>query len=114
MLPSQLAKQVIEVLAPGERFDYGKKRADWANPIVARRILGCSVQPGESSEIVEGREATIWDYKVFAPLNCGVKADDRVRWRGEEFRVVAQPVKWVDPTSRGLSHVTFQLTASKG
>lgn len=113
-LPNQLATETLEVLAPSMRVDYGREVPDWSEPAVTATVTGCAVQPEQATEVLDGREATVWRYRAWAPPSAPVAATSRVRWRGTVYRVVGEPQLWVDPTVRDLDHLTFTLTASRG
>ena len=114
MLPANLATQTLRILAPGMRLDYGREVPDWDNPIVVGKVEHCSVQPEQATEIIDGREATVWRMRVWAPLDAPVTSASHVRWRDADYRVAGEVLPWVDPTSRGLDHITFTITAWKG
>lgn len=114
MLPNRIATESIKVLAPSVRTDYGKQIDDWAHPVVAAVVGHCSVQPEQSTEIIDGREATVWRMRVWAPPGAPVTATSRIGWRGQVYRVVGHVLPWIDPTAQGLDHITFTMTASEG
>lgn len=114
MLPSMLATETIAVLAPGVRLDYGRQVADWSQPTVEATVDGCVVQPEQTTEIIDGREAAVWVLRVWAPPGTPVGAASRVRWRGTDYRVVGEPQLWADPTSHDLDHLTFTITTTRG
>lgn len=114
MLPTQLATETLHLLTPGQRIDYGRPIPDWANPTVADAIERCSVQPEQATEVIDGREATVWRLRVWAPFGAPVTATSRLRWRGTDYRVIGKPQPWIDPTGTGLDHVTFQIETSEG
>ena len=114
MLPANLATQTLHLLKPGTRLDYGRPADNWSTPTVGEAITGCSVQPEQSTEIIDGREATVWRMRVWAPPEAPVTATSRIRWRGIDYRVVGQVLPWVDPTGTGLDHITFVMIASEG
>lgn len=114
MLPATLARETLHLLIPAHRTDYGRLIDDWTNPTIGEAIAGCSVQPEQSTEILDGREATVWRMRVWAPPEAPVTATSRIRWRGTDYRVVGEVMAWIDPTSTGLDHITFTMTSSKG
>lgn len=59
-------------------------------------ITGCSIQPGSSSEDVNGRDQVITDLSAFLPAGTDITSTDRVRWQGVDYAVHGQPQRWAD------------------
>ena len=114
MLPPGIAVETIQVLAAGEYTSYGQTHQDWTSPAVAATVEGCSVQPQATVELLDGRLATTQQLQVWAPIDAPIGTKNRVRWRGADWRISGDIMPWHDPTGRGLDHIAFTITATKG
>lgn len=107
MLPSY-ARQVVTRVRPAWVEDaHGNQVKDWEN---ADRVTvaGCSVQPGETREELDGREAVSTRWTVFAPPGSDFRATDGVEVEGRLYAVNGEPQRWSSPTGR-LDHVVLTL-----
>jgi len=114
MLPSEIATETIQVLEAAEYTSYGQTSQDWTKPTVSATVSGCSVQPQQTVEVLDGRLATTQQLQVWAPLDAPVGPRNRIRWRGVDWRITGDVLPWHDPTGRDLSHVTFTVTSTRG
>lgn len=109
MLPS-FANDEITVVRPTWTTDARNvRRADYGAGAGRTPVVGCSVQPGASPELVAaGRTTTTIRYTVYAPPSVDVEAADAVEYRGKLYAVDGEPLR--QPSATGaLDHVFLLL-----
>lgn len=88
---------------------YGNTVLSWDNPATAE-IVGVSLQPSETTEIVEDRQVTISAFRLYAPPTADILATDRIEYQGTVYEVAAQPQKWPDPfVPDAIDHIEVAL-----
>jgi len=107
MLPS-FANDTLTVLRPTTAEDaHGEGVANWATASETT-VRNCSVQPGPSQEFLASRDTVSIDYTAFVPPSSDVRATDRIRYEGDTYTVVGQPLKWNSPLG-SLSHLVIAM-----
>lgn len=109
MIFNRLLPHTVGVITPTETTDrYGdvSKVYDAANA----EMISAYVQPNESDEATDQRDAVLYEYKVFS--NAPVRADNRVIYDGRTYEVDGDAKRWDTP--RGFSHYEFKLKKWEG
>lgn len=86
---------------------------DFSAPPETTTVTNCSIQPGASLEVLDGREALKISWTIWAPLGADVHGRDFARINGQLHRVVGEPQPWKSPTGR-LSHLMIYLERWEG
>lgn len=60
-------------------------------------IDGCSVLPGASNEDLQGRDAALIQWTVYAPPGADVKASDEIIYAGVSYAVDGEPQRFSNP-----------------
>lgn len=110
MLPSWANEAVtlVPVVWVEER---GKKVRSYPGPGVT--IMGCSVQPGNSSSDRIFRDGVTIRHTVFMPPTTAVDRFTKVLVGGRAFRVEGDPDVWKSPTGT-VSHIVVFLVDWEG
>lgn len=67
-------------------------------------VGGCLVEPLDGTDIVDlARSGTTCRVRVHLPITVGVSGDSVLTVRGRPFRVVGDPVAFIDPEDTELS-----------
>lgn len=109
MIFSRLLPHSIGVVNPTETTDrYGDvvKAYDEASA----ETISAYVQPIESDEAQDQRDAVLYNYRVFS--NAPVRAESRVIFDGRTYEVDGDAKRWDTP--RGFSHYEFKLKKWEG
>lgn len=112
MLPSW-ANDTVTRIRPGTIERRGSTEPDWTNSN-ALSISGCSVQPATTSLSQDGRVLGIDDaYTCYFPPGSDVAAGDKIRYNGEDYKVIGEPRAWKSPTGR-VSNLQVQIERWSG
>jgi hypothetical protein len=106
-----LARGWVEVIRAPQVKDHGALYFDWENPDPARRIEGCIVTAGPSSENNDRQDAELVLYTIQAPWGADVRTTDKVRVYlepGLDLAVEGRPRPVPSPTGN-LSHTLIEL-----
>lgn len=76
-------------------------------------IEGCSADPGATDEDLAGRDATLVQWTIRAPLGVDVLSTDDVEYRGTDFSVDGEPVPLEGPVEI-LNHTLILLKTWRG
>ncbi len=112
-----IGRETVEVF-PREEDDpatdrNGKPR--WRFPEVGTPVRGCAFSEGASDEPLEvGRNATISDAQLLAPVGTAVSEHDRVRARGRMYEVDGQPQEWRSRTMSRRPGLVVNLNRVEG
>lgn len=69
---------------------------------VETEVPGCYVQPrGVSSEDNDQRTTVTADWLAICPPDADIRADDRIRWRGDLYQASGTPRGWAPPGGPG-------------
>jgi hypothetical protein len=66
---------------------------DWSTA-VTHDIDWCSIQPGATSEFLQGRDESVISYTVFAPDGADILSSDRVLIDGNPFSINGEIIRW--------------------
>lgn len=110
MLPSFASDTITVQRAPLADVGHNDVRPDWSQA-VEHDVDGCSVQPGASAEVLDGRDATVVRWTVFAPAGTDVLASDRVVYGGGTYEVDGEPLRHNEGVS---DHVVVALKDWRG
>ena len=89
--------EAVTVLQPGTDTDrYNNTILDWSDP-GSTVVPGCQVDPGTSTEVLDGRDAVVSTITVYMPPGTAVTCLDRLTVRGGTYEVVGDPATWVTP-----------------
>jgi hypothetical protein len=89
---TSFSTQTITRLRPTLAADgHGNLEPNWsaATELV---IDWCSVQPGATEEDLAGRDSTLIQWTVFAPLAADIRPGDRIRYKGKTYD--GEPARW--------------------
>lgn len=115
MLPAAIATETVTRLrGVGSTNGYNDAAIDWGQTPAELAIAGCSVQPVDGEEVLDGRDAVVSRWRWFGPYDADVTAKDRIRHRGVVYSVDGSIEKWIDPTGSGLDHATCLLRRTDG
>lgn len=89
---------------------YHNETWDWVN--AARTDFTAHVQPGSSSEDVNGRDQVTVDLRAWLDPSDW-KATDRAEFEGTTYEIVGQPQTWPSPSGRP-HHVELALRVVSG
>jgi len=107
MLPSW-ANDTVTRLRPGTIDRRGSKEPDWTNPN-SLDIPGCSIQPAQTTLSQDGRVLGISEgWTAYFPPGADVLAGDKIRWDGEDYKIIGKPRAWTSPTGK-VSSLQAQL-----
>jgi len=90
---------------------HGNLELNWSDPD-RLDIRGCQVDPGETDEVLEHRDARLTTWKVYAPAGTDITALDRAEYRGVTHLVDGRPDTW--PDGGRLDYVKFILKEWRG
>lgn len=82
-------------------------------------VDGCNVQPILSTISINGVEhladndSITQRWMVSAPLGLGLHAEDRIRWRGQEFEIWGEPQEYITDFGM-LDHASFYIQRFRG
>lgn len=79
--------------APEIDDGHHNKIRDWDHA-VTHDVDWCSIQPGATQEILQGRDATLIEYTVFAPDGADILSTDRVQLDGKPFSINGEVIRW--------------------
>ena len=103
------ANDTIDVIPPVWVTDARNNRNATFPPDAPRTpVPGCSVQPGATSEVLDGRDTTAVRWTVFAPADAPVESVDAVEWQGVRYAVDGHPARHRSPTGTA-SHTVILL-----
>jgi len=112
-----IGRETVEVFAripddpPQDRN--GKPR--WKFPDEGRQVKRCAFSEGSSDEPLEvGRNATVSDAQLLAPVTAGITEHDRVRARGRMYEVEGQPQEWRSRTMSRKPGLVVNLNRVEG
>lgn len=93
-------------------------RIDWSLPPAEKAICDCAIAPGAVEELRDrGREGSVVEWTVFAPVGVDVRFDDRVLlpapWPTEPYEVEGEPKRYVNPHN-GRTGATIALRKVAG
>lgn len=116
MRTPSFARDQVTILSPAWVNDRGTLYPDWDNATetAANR---CLVTPLQGDELVAAGGANrtgvemLW--KLFLPPGVSITAQDRVRFRGVDYEVHGEPMRWPSP-SRALDHTEVYLKRWEG
>lgn len=111
MLPS-FAMQTVTILTAATVADHGAQVADWSTPTETVES-GWLLQPLTSTEVMENRNAVQAQWRGHGPADSSVTATSRVRFNGQDFEVVGEPLRWPSPTG-ALAHTEVLLSRWEG
>lgn len=111
MLPSICNETVTRLRATTTEDPYNDQADDW-DSAASLSIPGCSVQPVAGSEVLDGRNAVVSRWVLFAPLDADLAATDRVRHKGSDYEVDGSVQDW--PDVFGLGHKSCYLRRVEG
>lgn len=111
MLPSFANRTVTVSRAPLIQ-SRGTSIRDWT-AAETFEVSGCSFQPVSMSLDMSERENVRADAVLYAPLDAGIKAADRVSYFGNTYSVMGNPMIWESPTG-AVSHLQIELEAWNG
>lgn len=112
MLPSW-ARDKVTIIRPSWVEERGKKIPDYDDPAAMVEVSGCSVQPGATSEVQEGRQNTTVRWTLLAPTGTVIGAHDAVEWQGMRYQADGGGQSWKSPTG-AVSHVVAALVDWEG
>lgn len=70
----------------------GQQVRDWANATTT--TIAAAVQPRSSVELVDGRQVTTTGLSMHCAVDSGLRAVDRVVWRGTTYEVDGEPLTY--------------------
>jgi hypothetical protein len=112
MLPS-FAKETVTIVRPSWVDERGKQIPDYENPAETVTLANCSVQPGATSEVLEGRQNSTIRFSLYAPPGTVIGAQDAVIYDGVRYAVDGAGQSWKSPTG-AVSHVVAALVDWEG
>jgi hypothetical protein len=71
---------------------YGSQELDWTSP--DQLSLACEFQPQTGTEDVTQQQRTETTWQVFLEAGADITAQDRWRFDGVDYEVVAEPERW--------------------
>ena len=80
----------------------------------SRSLSGVAVEPGGSQEAEEGRSGASEALTLYLPLASGLGPSDRLRVRGEMYKVEGFPKEWKNPYSPGATGTVVTVTRMAG
>lgn len=99
--------------APLETLRAGDKVRDWKGTLDELEVPGVSVQPLTQEEIndAQQRGTTRQQMRAYTrPWQLpDIVATDRVRWRGDTWKIDAPPQVWPDPVTGRDHHLVFVM-----
>lgn len=111
MLPGFAAATVTRERATLVDDGHGNLAESWDSPDTVE-IVGCSVQPGASTENLQNRDTTLIAYTVYAPADADVVATDRILIGATPFAIDGEPARW--STGLSLDHMVLLLKRWEG
>lgn len=109
MLPMMISPETVTVVEPVIVEDRGTSLPDWSqDPASSTEVTGCSVQPGSSSEDLNGRLNVDVQWTVWMPPGTSIGPHSGVIVRGTRYSVNGQPKSW-NVASMGLDHIVVEL-----
>jgi len=105
----RLGSETLVVLTPTWVDDRGTQVADYANAR-ASTVKWCSMQPVQSTEPVDGRQAVVSRYVARMPEGTRIASFSRVQHRGVAYDVDGEPQRWGAP----IPHVKVSLVERRG
>lgn len=103
--------EITRLRAPLVADDYGtpESKRDWDN--AAETEMRGFVQPMETTEIADGREASVVRHQLFAPAGSDLLASDRVQYDGDTYELTGDGQSW---NMRGLGYVSVVMQKVTG
>ena len=112
MLPSWCRDEVT-IVRPSWVEERGKRIPDYDSPAETVVVSGCSVQPGATSEVQEGRQNVTVRWTLIAPPGTVIGAHDAVDWEGVRYQADGGGQAWRSPTG-SVSNVVAALVDWEG
>jgi hypothetical protein len=90
---SELGAHTVTVIRPPAKDPYGDPLPGTGTETT---VMGCYVQPRDSTEFTDARDTTVTDLLAFIPPGTDILATDQVRWNGALYQVNEDPARWDD------------------
>lgn len=105
--------ETVQVVVPTWVDDRGTPKADFDNPVSVTDVVGCSVQPGASSEDLQNRTQNTIRWTVFIKRIVPVGDHDALLFDGVLYSLSGSAAYWKSP-SGAVSNTTLQLVDWEG
>lgn len=106
----RLGGHTVEVIDPPQKDKHGDPLSGDPAEVT---VSGCSMQPGASTEDLDGRDTVAAEWDLFIPPGVTITALHRVRFHGELYEVDGAPQSWDDERGRP-HHIEARLKRVNG